>query len=438
MTEIVSEIDSYLKRLFPICRSITGNGNRESLRILQEIAPFEIKEHPSGTLVYDWVIPDEWIVRDAWIKDAKRRKIVDFQASNLQLVGYSTPIHQKMAFAELKDHLHYRDDLPEAIPYRTAYYERNWGFCVTKAQYEALKQTEGPIEIFIDAEFKQDGSLTIGELLISGETTEEILISTYICHPSMANDNLSGMVMTAFLARELLNRQPSLYGYRIVWVPETIGAIAYSAMNEAAMKRIRQGFVVTCVGGPGKYGYKQSFEPIHAINSAIEDVLRTEGIDDYITYPFDIHGSDERQYSSQGFRINVASITRDRYYEYPYYHTSLDDLRFIDARNIAHSLKLHIDTLERLNEWGNGPLYRNRQPYCERMLSKYDLYPKTGGAILPNSRITDIDLRLWLLFLCDGKQPLYMIAKRLGVPLAHIEREAQVLERKGLLVCNQM
>jgi len=436
MTESVEEIDRYLKRLFPLTRSITGPGNRESLRILQEVAPLEIKEYPSGTTVYDWVIPDEWIVRDAWIKNTDGSKLVDFRASNIHLVGYSEPIHRKMAFDDLKDHLYYRNDLPEAIPYRTTYYKRNWGFCVTKAQYESLEQAEEPLEVFVDSEFKKNGSLTVGELMIPGETEEEMLISTYICHPSLANDNLSGMVMTAFLARELFKRPPSRYGYRIVWVPETIGAIAYSALNEAAMKSIQQGFVVTCVGGSGKFGYKQSFDPTHAINRAIEEVFRREGIDDYIIYPFDIHGSDERQYSSQGFRINVASITKDRYYEYPYYHTSLDDLRFIDARNIAHSLKLYIDTLELFNEWGNGPLYRNCRPYCEAMLSKYDLYPETGGAILPNSRITELDLRLWLLFLCDGKQPLYMIAQRLGVPLVHLEREARILVQKGLLICN--
>jgi len=438
MSDLTAEIDSYLQRLFPLTRSITGPGNRESLKILQEIVPLEIKEYSSGTPVYDWVIPDEWIVRDAWIQDVKGVRLVDFQASNIHLVGYSEPIHQKMAFDDLKCHLHYRDDLPEVIPYRTTYYKRNWGFCIAKSQYESLAMAEEPLDVFVDSEFRKDGSLTIGELLIPGRADEEILISTYICHPSLANDNLSGMVMTAFLARELLKRTSSRYGYRIVWIPETIGAIAYCAMNEAAMKRIQQGFVVTCVGGPGKYGFKQSFEPTHAINSAIEEVFRTEGMDDYVTYPFDIHGSDERQYSSQGFRINVASITRDRYYEYPYYHTSLDDLSFINASNLARSLKLHMNVLERLNEWDNGPIYRSLQPCCEVMLSKYDLYPKTGGAILPSSRITELDLRLWLLFLCDGEQPLYKIAQRLGVPLAHIEREAQVLERKGLLLCDQI
>lgn len=437
MIEIAAEIDQYLKRLFPICRSITGPGNRESLGILKEIAPLKIMEYPSGIPVYDWVIPEEWIVGDAWIKDAKGDKIVDFQASNIHLVGYSEPIHQKMAFVELKEHLYYRDDFPEAIPYRTTYYKRDWGFCVTKAQFETLEHAEGPLEVLVDSEFKKDGSLSVGELLIPGISGEEILISTYICHPSMANDNLSGMVMTAFLARELLHRPPSRYGYRIVWVPETIGAIVYSAMNEVAMKKIKQGFVVTCVGGPGKNGYKQSFEPDNAINSAIEEALHSEGIEDYIIYPFDIHGSDERQYSSQGFRINVASITKDRYYEYPYYHTSKDDLYFISAFNIAGSLKLHMAALERLNQRQKEPLYRNCQPYCEIMLSKHDLYPQTGGAILPSSRMSELDLRLWLLFLCDGTQPLYKIARRIGVPLPYLEKEAQVLEQKGLLTYDQ-
>lgn len=437
MTEIVSEIDRFLKRLFPITRSITGPGNRESLRILQEIIPLEIKEYPSGATVYDWVIPDEWIIRDAWIKDEKGNKLVDFKECNLQLVGYSEPIHQEMAFAELKDHLHYRDDLPEAIPYRTTYYKRDWGFCVTKAQYDSLEQADKPFEVLIDSEYKKDGRLTIGELLIPGETTEEILISTYICHPSMANDNLSGMVMTAFLARELLKRKPERHGCRIIWVPETIGAIAYCSFNEATMRKIRQGLVVSCVGGPGNFGYKRSFDSSHVINAAIEEALRASGVDDFLSYPFDIHGSDERQYSSQGFRINVASVTKDKYYEYPYYHTSLDDLSFISPKNVTRSLDIHMDVLKRLNEWDDGPIYRRHNPYCEVMLSKYDLYPTTGGALLPDGQTTELDIRLWLLFFCDGKRPLATIAHRLGMPLSHLKREAHLLEQKGLLVCNQ-
>jgi len=434
MTEIVSEIDSYLKRLFPICRSITGPGNRESLKILKEIVPLEIKEYPSGTSVYDWEIPDEWIIRDAWIKDSHGRKIVDFQDSNVHLVSYSEPLNREMTFVALKDHLYYLGNLPEAIPYRTSYYKKNWGFCVTGAQYKFLEQADEPFKVFIDSEFRPDGSLSVGELLIPGETEEEILLSTYICHPSMANDNLSGMVMTAFLARELLKHIPTKYGYRIVWVPETIGAIAYCSYNETSMIKIKQGFIVTCVGGPGKFGYKQSYERSHTINTVIEESFRINGIDDFIIYPFDIHGSDERQYSSQGFRINVASISKDKYYEYPYYHTSLDDLSFIGAENITQSLELYFDVLKRLNELNNGPVYRRREPHCEAMLSKYDLYPATGGAVLPKSIITELDLRLWLLFLCDGEQPLYVIARRLNIPVSQLEREAKLLEQKGLLL----
>lgn len=434
MSEIVQEIDSCLKRLFPLCRSITGPGNRASLEILHEIAPVEIKEYPSRTLVYDWTIPDEWIVKDAWIKDANGYKVVDFKKSNIHLVGYSGPVNRKMAFEELRNHLHYRDDLPNAIPYRTTYYRRDWGFCVTREQYDALAKADGQIEVFIDSRFDEDGSLTIGELLIPGEVEEEVLISTYICHPSMANDNLSGMVMTAFLARELLRMAPRRYGYRLIWVPETIGAIAYCAMNETIMKKIRQGFVVTCVGGAGEFGYKQSFEADHPINGIIEEVFRSAGHNNFITYPFDIHGSDERQYSSQGFRINVVSITKDKYYEYPYYHTSLDDLGFVTAYNIAASLKLYLDVLKRLDELEIGPLFRRNQPHCEIMLSKYDLYPATGGALLPGSKKTELDLRLWLLFLCDGKQPLRKIADRLGVSMSDLKGQAEILEGKGLLL----
>jgi len=434
MTEIVKEIDNYLKRLFPICRSITGPGNRQSLKILQEIVPLEIREYPSGTPVYDWLIPEEWIIYDAWIKDTNDRKIVDFQINNLHLVSYSEPVNREITFAELKNHLYYLDNLPEAIPYRTSYYKKDWGFCVTKAQYKYLECADGPYKVFIDSEFKSNGSLTVGELLISGETDEEILISTYICHPSMSNDNLSGMVMTTFLARELLKYGPSKYGYRIVWVPETIGAITYCSYNETSMIKIKHGFVVTCVGGPGKFGYKQSFDASDVINILIEETFRVAGIDDFLIYPFDIHGSDERQYSSQGFRINVASITKDRYYEYPYYHTSLDNLSFISADNVTQSLKLYLNALKRLNEWDAGQIYCRCEPHCEAMLSKYNLYPSMGGAILPESQIKELDLRLWLLFLCDGKMPLYKIAQRLGVSLEELKQEAYLLEQKGLLL----
>lgn len=428
---IEKEIDHYLQRLFPINRSITGPGNRETLSILQEIVPLQIKEFTSGTQVYDWIIPDEWKINDAWIKDASGTKLLDFQMSNIHVVSYSEPIHKKMHFDELRGHLHTHPDLPDAIPYRTTYYKRNWGFCTTQAQYEAIEAVQESLEVYIDSEFNPSGSLSIGELLIPGECDEEILISTYICHPSLANDNLSGAVMTAFLARKLLKLPKPKKGYRIIWVPETIGAITYCAMNEKAMKAINTGMVVTTVGGPGLFGYKQSFNINHSINAVIEEIFDKEGID-YITYPFDIHGSDERQYSSQGFLINTASITKDRYYEYPYYHTSLDDLNFVTSDAIADSLELHMKVLALIN---TEPIYKNIYPNGEVMLSKHGLYPKTGGAQLPelNGR-SELDLVLWLLWYSDGTRGLYGLARELGCSSDTLERIASKMIEKGVLL----
>ena len=427
--ELVEEIDQYLKRLFPINRSITGSGNRETLKILQEIAPLQIKEYPSGIPVYDWTIPSEWKIHDAWIKDADGNKLIDFQQSNIHLVSYSEAIHKKITFKELKKHLYTHPELEDAIPYRTTYYKRDWGFCATHAQYEAIETAQEPLEVCIDSEFNSQGSLSIGELLIPGESKKEILISTYICHPSLANDNLSGAVMTAFLARELSQKKLK-HSYRIIWVPETIGSIAYCAMNEETMKSIDTGMVVTTVGGPGKFGYKQGFNINHSINAIIENIFNEEGID-YITYPFDIHGSDERQYSSQGFQINIASITKDRYYDYSYYHTSLDDLNFVKPRAIIESLNLYIKVLELIN---NEPVYKNVYPNGEVMLSKHDLYPQTGGAQLPELKgNSELDIILWLLWYSDGVRGIYGLAKKLGCSSDILERVATKMVEKGVL-----
>jgi len=454
--DLGAEIDLYMRRLFPITRSITGPGNRETLRMLQELVPLSIKEYPSGTPVYDWIIPDEWRVRDAWIKDRDGNKLIDFQQSNIHLVSYSKPVHKRLTYSELKDHLHQHPDLSEAIPYRTTYYKRDWGFCGTHQQIEAISNTQSPLEVFIDSDFDSNGSLSIGELLIPGELDDEILISTYICHPSLANDNLSGAVMTAFLAKELLKQPKLKYSYRIIWVPETIGAIAFCAMNEAVMKQITTGQVVSTVGGPGPFGYKQSHNTNHPINTIIEKVFQEEGLTPctlphepsiYKTYRFDIHGSDERQYSSQGFRINTASITKDKYYEYPYYHTSLDNLDFVKGEQIEQTLKLHLKVLEKLNTLEPSTLsfapltsnlepgtYKNLYPNCEVMLSKHDLYPKTGGSQIPQIGDRDeLDLILWLLFWCDGQHAISDIANKLAIDSTALENVANKLEQRGVL-----
>lgn len=430
MAELLAEIDAYLKRLFPICRSITGNGNRETLRILQELIPLTVHEVPTGAIVYDWTIPDEWNIRDAWIAAPDGRRIVDFNASNLHVVSYSEPVRGNFTWAELQAHLHTHPTLPEAIPYRTSYYKRDWGFCLTHAEYRELEQHGGPFDVVIDATL-QPGSLTYGELLLPGRSSQEILLSCYICHPSMANDSLSGVLLTAFLARDLMASADRYYTYRIAFVPETIGAIAYCAHNEAAMQKIDTGLVITTVGGPGKFGYKQSFDPDHAINRLIEEVFSDAG-EDFITYPFDIHGSDERQYSSQGFRINAATISRDRYYEYPQYHSSLDNLEFVNATQLQKTLALYIQLIDRLE---TRRIYQSRIPNCEVMLSRHNLYPATGGAQLPEfGGRSELDLILWLLFLCDGRRDLEGIAKQLNVSLDTLQPIIEQMCQRDVLV----
>jgi aminopeptidase-like protein/spore coat polysaccharide biosynthesis protein SpsF (cytidylyltransferase family) len=423
------ELASYLQRLFPLCRSITGNPNRETLRILQELIPLTINEVPSGTAVYDWTIPDEWNIRDAWIADTNGRRMVDFRASNLHVVSYSEPVDTVMDWTELLPRLYRHPELADAIPYRTSYYRRDWGFCVTHAQFAAMEKHGGPFTVVIDSELKP-GALSYGEYLVPGRSSDEILLSCYICHPSMANDSLSGVLLTAFLARHIAGLKNRHWSYRIVFVPETIGAVAYCARNEFAMKQVDMGLVITTVGGPGKFGYKQSFDPSHPINAAIEDVFH-DADTEFITYPFDIHGSDERQYSSQGFRINAATICRDRYYEYPYYHSSLDDLSFVTAGQIAETLELYVRLIDKIEA---RRVYRNRIPHGEAMLSRHDLYPATGGAQRPEfGRRSELDLILWLLFLCDGKLDIDHIASKLDVQSASLMPIAERLVAKGVL-----
>jgi len=429
MIDYKDKLDSYLKRLFPITRSITGNGNRKTLKILQEIIPLDIIEYPTGQKVYDWTIPKEWNIKDAWIKDSKGNKIIDFKISNLHVVSYSIPIHQKMTFEELKENLYYLENLPDAIPYRTSYYNESWGFCVSYNQYKELFKEDEEYEICIESELA-NGSLSLGELLIEGKSKKEYLLSCYICHPSMANDSLSGVLVTAFIAKELLKIQDSLeHSYRIVFLPETIGAIAYSANNEKAMQKIDNGLVITTCGGLGDFGYKQSWDESNFINSMVEDVFKENSIE-FKTYPFDIHGSDERQYSSQGFKINCVTISKDRYYEYDYYHTSLDNLDFVKAENLNKALDLY---LQLLNKMDKNIVYKNLYPNCEVMLSKHDLYPKTGGAQLPNSNISALDIILWLLYYCDGSMDLYEISKKLKIDIELVYHEAKQLHSKNII-----
>ena len=429
-----SEIDGILAELFPLNRCVAGDGNRDTLNILKDIIPVNIHEYPSGSKVYDWVIPDEWECRQAWIKNSKGEKIADYCSLNLHLVSYSVAVNKKIKFSDLKNHLHYLEDVSGAVPYRTSYYSKNWGFCLSYDEYTRFFgncSDDEEFEVFIDSNFRQ-GSMSIGELLIKGRSDKEILVSTYICHPSMANDNLSGIVTTAAIARELLEMTDLEHSYRFVFVPETIGAIAYCANNEDAIKQIDTGLVVTNCGGPGMFGYKQSWDKSSKINDMVEDVF-TEAGEDFHVYPFDIHGSDERQYSSQAFRVNCVSITKDKYYEFPFYHTSLDNLDFVRGEHIEKSINIYLNLISKLDK---NLTYKNLMPYCEVMLSKYDLYPKTGGAInqlKTKADKTSLDIILELLFYCDGTKDLFTLSKELNSSVEELYKFALVLEEKGIM-----
>lgn len=438
------EADALLRRLFPICRSITGEGVRQTLAILQEAVPFQVSEVPSGTVCYDWTVPDEWTIRDAYVAAPDGTRLIDFRKSNLHLVSYSEPIDKVMSFDELEPHLHSLPDLPRAIPYRTTYYKRDWGFCLS---YEQLQQMDrrAKYHVVVDSGLAP-GGLTYGEALIPGRSGREVLVSTYCCHPSMANDNLSGVVLWTLLLRELRSR-PARHSYRFVILPETIGAIAYLARNEDRMKQVQGGFVITTAAGPGKVGFKASFRGDALVDRAVARTFAELKVDP-VRYPFDISGSDERQYSTPGFRIPVVTISKDKFYEYDYYHTSLDDLDFISAGNLIDTLKLYLLSIENLEL---DLTYRSLNPHGEPMLGKRGLYPPTGGAIRqkaaggprsprrdeePTSEVGpggELDAIRWLMFLSDGATTLLEIAEKTGLPMRQLFEVAERLRGQGLL-----
>ena len=433
-----SEIDRLLERLFPLNRNLSGEGNRETLRILKELIPLEITDYPCGTQVFDWTIPDEWYIQDAWIKDSTGKRLVDFAETPLHVVGYSEPVKTLMPFDVLAAHLHVLEDLPEAIPYRTSYYAKNWGFCVTRCQHQALQKTEGQLEVVIDSGFKTDGSMPIGELRIPGDRAEEYLVSTYICHPFMANDNLSGITVAALLAKQLLSNGKPHFSWRFVFVPETIGAIAYLSHNEDNIDSLQAGFLLSCCGGQGPLGYKESFLGDSVVDRAIRMAFRDHAIQP-IRYPFSPTGSDERQYSSPGFRIPVATICKDKYHEYPQYHTSLDNLDFVNGAQIRESLDIYESAISILE---NNRVLKSAVCKGEPQLGRRGLYPETGGSFNQYSKdnvgkvrkYQEIDIISWCLFLADGNHDLVSIAERSGIAFSDLVRVAQVLEQNNLIM----
>jgi aminopeptidase-like protein len=444
--QLTSEADALLGELFPLCRSLTGEGVRRTLRRLQGIAEFDIVEIPSGRAVYDWEVPDEWNIRSAYLESETGERIIDFADHNLHVVGYSEPVDAWLTWQELEPHLHSLPDLPHAIPYRTSYYSRDWGFCLSHDRRGSLDKNIR-YRAVIDATL-EPGSMTLGEAQVDGSSGQEYLISSYCCHPSLANDSLSGVVLWALLLRQLQS-QPTRHSYRFVILPETIGAIAYLAENETMMKSVNGGYIPTTVAGPGPFGYKRSFAGKSLIDRTVRQTFRELKLE-YIEYPFDINGSDEKQYSAPAFRIPIGTICKSKYYEYEAYHTSDDNLDFISAGHLVDSLKLYMLAIEKIEL---NLIYRSLAPHSEPMFGKRGLYPNLGGSIKQKAADMDrphdqrayqidleqsiygnaLDAMRWVMFYADGKTSLLDIAEATELPLRQLYETGESLREHGLL-----
>ena len=422
-SDVGRAIHGLITELFPICRSITGDGVRQTLRRLKEIIPLEMHEVPTNTKVFDWTVPKEWNIRDAFILDADGRKVVDFKKNNLHVLGYSVPIDQRMSLADLQNHLYSLEDQPDAIPYLTSYYQERWGFCLTHNQRTQLKP--GEYRVVIDSDLKP-GHLTYGECLIPGRLDKELFLSTYVCHPSLANNELSGPGVLTFLIKWILS-QPRKYSYRVVFIPETIGSITYLSRNLETMKRnIIAGFNLSCVGDDRAYSFLPSRAGDTLADRAARNVLRHRH-PDFVSYSFLQRGSDERQYCSPGVDLPVASVMRTKYGQYPEYHTSLDDLNLVTPAGLEGSYKAYQDCIELLER---NETYRSNV-LCEPQLGRRGLYPtlstKASGASVQNM--------MDFLAYADGTNDLLKISDTIQVPPWELYPIIEKLMSAGLLSC---
>ena len=417
-----SQMFALMQRLWPICRSITGDGVRETLEILREKLPeMKVHEVPTGTQCFDWVIPREWNIRDAYIVDPLGRKVLDFSDTNLHVVSYSVPIDLEIDLDELQMHLHSLPDQPTAIPYVTSYYKESWGFCIAHEVRQAL--IPGRYRVRIDSELK-DGSLTYGEILLPGESEQEILISTYMCHPSMANNELSGPCVTAQLVQWLRVRHRR-YSYRIVFVPETIGAICYISRNLAQLKsNTIAGYVMTCVGDEKAWSFMPSRQGNHLSDRVARHVLKHVA-PSYKEYSFLDRGSDERQYCSPGVDLPVSSVMRSKYATYPEYHTSLDNLDFVSSGGLAEAFAAHQKIIEVI-EADCIPVCK---VLCEPKMSDRGLRSTTGKAGSANSGRDMMNLIAY----ADGSRTLVEIAEIIKAPAWELKRIADLLVELDIL-----
>jgi aminopeptidase-like protein len=409
-------------RLFPICRSLTGNGVRETFDVLEEHIPLTRTEIPSGTKVFDWNVPDEWNIRDAYIATADGTRVVDFRRSSLHVVSYSEPVRATIPLEALRERLYTLPDQPDLIPYRTSYYKRTWGFCLSHRQLQALEP--GDYEVVIDSTLGP-GSLSYAELNVEGSGDGEVLVSTYVCHPSLANDNLSGIVVATMLAKRLTERDLR-HSYRFLFAPGTIGPLAWLHENRDRLDRIRHGLTFSCIGDGGDLTYKRSRRSDAEVDQAVEIVLRDSGAGHRIL-PWEPWGGDERQFCSPGFDLPLGSLMRTPHGEFDGYHTSADSLERIRPEALGGAVQAGLQVVDVL-ETNFRPL--NLSPHGEPQLGRRGLYRSSGGAVATPE---DERALLWVLNLSDGGSSLLDVARRSGLSYAVVRRAAERLEQAELL-----
>ena len=420
--DVGNSLFQFIAELYPICRSITGAGLRETLRRVQQRVPIQIHEVPTGTQVFDWTVPREWNIRDAYIKDLRGCRIIDFQQSNLHVLNYSVPINKRISLQELKEHLFTLPDYPDWVPYRTSYYHENWGFCLSENQLSQLKDPE--YEVLIDSSLAS-GVLNYGELYVPGEVEDEILLSCHCCHPSLCNDNLSGVALATFLAQEVSARKRH-YSFRFLFIPGSIGSITWLARNESLIGRIRHGVVLACVGDAGPFTYKRSRRGNAEVDRAFEYIIRNSGRA-YKMIDFSPYGYDERQFCSPAFNLPVGCFSRSQHGTFPQYHTSADNLNFIEAGALGDSFSACIAAIDLLEK---NRTYRNLLPKCEPQLGKRGLYRSMGG--YSNAREFEMAM-LWILNLSDGNHSLLDIAQRSGLSFSTVAESSDILVQHQLL-----
>ena len=414
-----------VKKLFPLCRSLTGDEVRKTLKILREHIPLKISEVPTGTKVFDWTVPQEWNIKDAYVIDPAGKKVIDFKKHNLHIVGYSIPVNKTIALPELQKHLYSLPDQPTAIPYVTSYYQPRWGFCLKHQDREKLKP--GKYRVVVDSELKK-GSLTFGELIIPGLSQKEVFLSTYVCHPSMANNELSGPAVTTFLAKWLLTKKRR-YAYRIIFIPETIGSIMYLSKNLNVMKNaVVAGFNISCVGDERNYSYVSSRNGETYANKVAQFAFESLG-EDFTRYSYLDRGSDERQYNSPGVDLPVVSISRSKYGTYPEYHTSLDDLNLVTPRGLYGSYELLKHILELIEK----NYYYQNTCLGEPQLGRRGLYPTVSkkGSAAGARRIIDF------LAYADGTNDLIDISRKIKIPIHELYPIVKRLLKEKLITAQE-